>query len=95
MGDKPIYSDNHYLDEYRDIYYIDLSDQIHRIYINLSPLSKITTIGCHFMNYCTSLTSIDLSKLTQFTRICSSFMCHCTNLTSINLSGITQLTHIG
>ena len=82
-GGKPIhYFNDHFI--HPDIYYVNLSDQMH-----------LTFINSYFMKNCSNLRYINLSPLSQLTTIDAEFMYNCTNLTSIDLSGLTQLTTIG
>jgi hypothetical protein len=62
--------------------------------IDLSPLSKLKSIGNGFMSGCSSLTSIDLSPLSNIQSIGNNFMYNCRSLTEINLSGLSNLQSI-
>jgi hypothetical protein len=58
-------------------------------------LTKLTSIGNGFLNYCYALTSLDLSGLTKLTTIGDYFLYYCNGLTSLDLSPLTKLTSIG
>jgi len=62
--------------------------------IDLSPLSKLESIGNSFMSGCSSLTSIDLSPLSNLQSIGNNFISGCLGLTSIDLSGLSNLQSI-
>eukprot|EP00658_Telonema_sp_P-2_P048214 TRINITY_DN36690_c0_g1_i1.p1 TRINITY_DN36690_c0_g1~~TRINITY_DN36690_c0_g1_i1.p1 ORF type:complete len:124 (+),score=15.25 TRINITY_DN36690_c0_g1_i1:284-655(+) len=64
-------------------------------FIDLTPLSNVTTIGDSFIGGMSSLTSIDLSPLCGVTSIGSYFLDTCSSLTSIDLSPLSNVVTIG
>ena len=64
-------------------------------HVNLSGLSKVTSVGDDFSKNCESLTSIDVSGFQKLTTIGYGFLHSTRSLTSVDLSSLSEVTSIG